>query len=258
MKRNSLATIATLILSFAAMASGAQAPGMDKAQFDAAIHDYLLTHPEVLLESVKAYDLHMKEVAQQKVRDNVRSHLAELTGSGHIVASKAADAAEVTVVEFFDYRCGFCKKAAGTVLDLAKTPGVKIIYKELPILGSDSLVAAQAALAAEKQGLYEKLHNAMLASPEPLTAAVIDKLARQAGLDLVRLKKDMASPEVNRELAANEELAQKLDIGATPTFVVGDELKSGALTTEAFRDLIASARQAPLGVASLNQPVVLK
>ena len=214
------------------------APAVSGDALTSAIHDYILAHPEVVLESVRAYDVRKREVAEEKVRDKVRAHMAELTQSEPGLPGKGAegksladkDAAPVTVIEFFDYRCGYCKKAADTVLGLEKMPGVRVVYKDLPILGGDCLIAAQAALAAGKQGGYDKLHNAMLASQAPLTAAAIEKLAAEIGLDVPRLKTDMRSPEVNAEIARNEQLAEALDVQATPTFVVGDQLVSGALT----------------------------
>lgn len=210
---------------------------------DAAMRAYILAHPEVILESVRAYDAHQKQIAADSVRENVRAHFAELTtGNAPTLVSKDTSATPVTVVEFFDYRCGFCKKAADTVLQLGSAPGVRVVYKDLPILGKDSMLAAQAALAARAQGGYEKLHNAMLASDAQLTPELIDKLAVDSGLDLARLKTDMKSPAVNAEIANNMDLAQKLNVEATPTFVVGDQLVSGAITPEAFQSLISTAR----------------
>lgn len=243
-------SLSTLLASFlpaqqlTAAASAPKPSAVAHADLDRAIHDYLLAHPEVVLESVRAYDVHQKQIAADKVRDKVRANLAELTsdGTAPVFTSSKASPAPVTVVEFFDYRCGFCKKTAGTVLGLGATPGVRVVYKELPILGTDSMLAAQAALAARAQGGYDKLHNAMLASDVPLTAPLIDKLAADNGFDVARLKTDMKSPAVNAEIARNLDLAQKLEIEATPTFVVGDQLVSGALTPQAFNALIETAR----------------
>lgn len=222
-------------------------------ELDTAIRDYLLAHPEVILESVRAYDAHKKQIAADRVRDNVRAHLAELTNAETPALTVAkTSVVPVTVVEFFDYRCGFCKKTASTVLGLGGTPGVRVVYKDLPILGSDSVIAAQAALAARAQGGYQKLHDAMLASEAQLTPALIDKLAVENGLDLVRLKADMKSPAVNAEISRNLDLAQKLNVEATPTFVVGDQLVGGALTPQAFKAMIDNARGSSNAVARVE------
>ena len=239
----------------AAAASGPISSAIAHADLDSAIHDYLLAHPEVVLESVRAFDAHQKQIAADKVRDKVRANLAELTSDGgRVQLSSKAAAAPVTIVEFFDYRCGFCKKTADTVVGLGATPGVRVVYKELPILGTDSMLAAQAALAARAQGGYDKLHNAMLASDVPLTASLIDKLAADNGLDVARLQTDMKSPAVNAEIARNLDLAQKLEIEATPTFVVGDQLVSGALTPQAFSALIETARGKKDATARVDAP----
>ncbi len=253
----SLSTLLTPLLSAQQIAAAAPTPSaVVRPDLESAIHDYLLAHPEVVLESVRAYDARQKQVAADQVRDKVRAHLGELTSDGASVSlSSSASAAPVTVVEFFDYRCGFCKKTAGTVLGLGATPGVRVVYKELPILGTDSMLAAQAALAARAQGGYNKLHNAMLASEAPLTAAVIDKLAEENGFDVSRLKTDMKSTAVNAEIARNLDLAQKLEIEATPTFVVGDQLVSGALTPQAFSALIETARGKKNATARAETPL---
>ena len=116
------------------------------------------------------------------------------------------------------------------------------------------MLAAQAAIAARAQGGYNKLHNAMLASDVPLTAALIDKLAAENGLDVARLKTDMKSPAVNAEISRNLDLAGKLQIEATPTFVVGDQLVSGALTPQAFSTLIETARSKKDATARAEAP----
>jgi protein-disulfide isomerase len=213
------------------------------AQIEQIVHDYLLSHPEVVLESVRAFDARAKVAEKQQVRDNINAHLNELYNNSPAVQSADKTASTVTLVEFFDYRCGYCKKVEGTVAELAKRPGVRIVYKDFPILGPDSLLAAQAALAAEKQGAYENLHRAMLASEAPLTQELIEKLAAEAGLNIAQLKKDMVSPEVSAQLARNRELAEKLNVQATPTFIVGGEMVSGALPAQAFQSLIDAARQ---------------
>lgn len=244
--------ISVLLLALSSLGSVrsfAQAPQPSQpssaAAMEQAIHDYLLAHPEVMLESIRNFDVHRKAVEQAQAQAKVRQNLSALRSNSP--ASSAATAAEpVTIVEFFDYRCGFCKKVQPTVAQLAARPGVRIIYKDLPILGPDSLLAAKAALAAEKQGGYARLHDALIGAAAPLTAGSIVEFATKAGLDAVLLKKDMESPEVNGAIQRNLALAEKLSIQATPTFVVGDQMISGALTPEAFDGLIKKAQAAPV------------
>lgn len=208
------------------------------------VRKYLLDHPEVILQSVQLFQQRQEEAKQQQVRATIAQHQRELTAdSGNPVAQGPAQAGEpVTVVEFFDYRCGYCKKTADTVSQLAKQAGVRVVYKDLPILGPESLLAAQAALAAAKQGKHDAFHDALLRNGAPLTPELLAELAVKAGVDPVQMKADMASPEVAATLVRNQELAAKLNIQATPTFVVGTTLVPGAIDAATFQALVQAAR----------------
>ena len=162
----------------------------------------------------------------------------------------------VTVVVFFDYRCWYCKKVDNQVLELAKKLDVRIVYKDFPILGPDSFLAAKAALAAGKQGAYHQFHHALITATTPLNDALIDQIAGDLKLDRERLKKDMASPEVSAEINKTMALAGTLGVQSTPTFVIGNNLLPGALTDDALQSAIAAARggQArPQSVADVGQ-----
>ncbi len=224
-------------------AAQAAAPTVESKQIEQIVHDYILKNPEVLLEAVRSYDQRMKEATKEQAREKVRTSSDELyhdTSPASKADNKSPDT--VTVVEFFDYRCGYCKEVEDVVTGLSQKPGVRIVYKDLPILGPDSLIAAQAALAAQNQGAYQSFHHSLLASPVELNKQAILDLAAHAGLDVAKLEKDMASPAIADTLKRNGELAAKLGVQATPTFVVGRELVSGALSAEAFRTLIDGAR----------------
>ena len=224
----------------------AQPKQVESKQIEQIVHDYILKNPEVLLEAVRSYDERTKEAAKEQAREKVRTSGDELyhdTSPASKADKESPDS--VTVVEFFDYRCGYCKKVEDVVTGLSQRPGVRIVYKDLPILGPDSLIAAQAALAAQNQGAYQSFHHSLLASAVELNKKAILDLAAHAGLDVARLEKDMASPAIADSLKRNGELAAKLGVQATPTFVVGQEVVSGALTPEAFRTLIDGARSQP-------------
>ena len=243
------ASLLTLAPTRASAQNSKSGPALGAASMDATIHDYILAHPEVMLESIRTFELHRRAAEQQQAQAKVRENLPALQADSP-ASSRVGTAQAVTIVEFFDYRCGFCKKVQPTVAELAQRANVRIIYKDLPILGPDSVLAAKAALAAEEQGGYQKLHDLLIASAAPLTDASIAELASRAGLDTVRLKKDMDSPEVNAAIARNMALAEKLSVQATPTFVVGEQMVSGALTPEAFENLIKTAQPASV-VASI-------
>ncbi len=208
-----------------------------------AIHDYIVAHPEVILDSVRAFAERNQAAAQKQKQDLVIANLPALHSDSPSIMAATTSGEPVTVVEFFDFRCGYCRKMAGAVSALGKTAGVRIVFKDLPILGPDSMLAAQAALAAEKQNAYEKLHDALFESAAPLTQGEIEKIAAKAGLDIERLKKDMLSQEVKAALNRNAEIADKLGVRSTPTFVVGQQLVAGAIEPQALTALIEKARQ---------------
>jgi len=233
--------ITFLVLLVATLAFG-QTP-IDPQAVEQIVKQYILQHPEVLLESVRNYQDRQQAAERQKSSQAVAAHRDELYGDPGTPAS--ANEATVTIVEFFDYRCGYCKRVQNTVETIAAAPDVRIIYKELPILGPESILAAKAALAAEKQGAYRKFHDALMASAGSITVESIEKLANSLGMDFERLKRDMQSPQINSKLTRNNELATALGVQSTPTFIIGGELVSGALGPDAFRSLIDKARQQP-------------
>ncbi len=149
---------------------------------------------------------------------------------------------EVTLVEFFDYRCGFCKRAAPAVTQLQKEDSrVRIVYKDFPILGEPSEMAAKAALASQAQGKHQAFHEALLGSKTEITKEELLRVAAQVGLDPNRLEADMANPEWQKVIDRNRALAKELGINGTPGFIVGTQLVPGALDVNGLKDLIARA-----------------
>jgi protein-disulfide isomerase len=149
----------------------------------------------------------------------------------------------VTVVEFFDYRCPYCKAVARDMIETLEAEGdVRIVFKEFPILGPDSQTAAKAALAADRQGKYLPFHQALMDHKGTLDRDAILDIAEELGLDLELLEVDMESPEVATVIARTLALAEALDIGGTPAFIIGDELVPGAVDMKTLKDLVAKAR----------------
>lgn len=211
-----------------------------RAPIEKIVREYILQHPEVLMESVQKYQERLKSAQKERAKEVV---IAKRTDLEQDPSSPVAGArGGVTVVEFFDYRCGFCKKAESTMTKLITDhPDVQFVFKEFPILGTDSLVAAKAGLASHKQGSYLKFHKALMALPGPVTMEAIDQLATNLGLDVAKLKTDMESPEILATIERNRQLAQQMGVTATPTFVVNSELIEGAIDTPALEKLIAQA-----------------
>ncbi len=203
----------------------------DRAAIEAVVRDYILTHPEILPEAMER--LQSKGAARQ-VADN-RGGL-ETPFPGAVLGNPRGT---ITLVEFTDYACGFCRQSVADVRALiAAHPDLRIVVRELPILSPASTEAAKMALTAAAQGKYAAFHDAMFAGSRP-DAASIAAAARTAGVDPAG-----AAAGVSEELANNLDLARKLGINGTPAWVVGDRLLVGAVGREALEKAIAEAREA--------------
>jgi protein-disulfide isomerase len=152
---------------------------------------------------------------------------------------------DVTIVEFFDTRCPYCRKLEPAMADLlARDHGVRLVYKDLPILGPPSVLGSKAVLAAERQNGYEKLRTAIMDGPPQTTKPTIQEAAVRLGLDWKRLERDMDSPAIQARIDANLKLAHSLGIAGTPALVIGDELIPGAVDLPELQKLVAAARDA--------------
>lgn len=249
----------TLLLAIAALASASAqtapgepphstppSPALSAEQTQAIerlIHDYLMHHPEVILDAVESLEQKRQDEAQQAAKSAITERRDDLLNdSDSPVAGNPQG--DVTIVEFFDYRCPYCKQVEPALTQLLKDDGkLRFVYKEFPILGPDSVVASHAALAARKQNKYHELHAALMRARGTLDEATVMKIATEAGLDATRLKADMSSPEVERTIARNIELAHALNITGTPGFVVGRQLVPGAVDLPTLKSLVADARK---------------
>jgi protein-disulfide isomerase len=242
-----------LALLLTAQTAAAQKPAQTEyhsKEFEEALRSYITNHPEVVMEAIQLFQTRQQAAKQQAAKDAVRAHQSDLLADP-LGSPANAQKDVVAVVEFFDYLCGYCRKMQSTVEKLANSPGIRIVYKELPILGPESLYASKAALAAAKQGYYEKFHQALMNSSAPITAETVDKLAAGLGMDLNQLKKDMESREVIASISQNSALAESLGIEGTPAFVVGKEVAPGAVSEQALQSLIDSERNKAKSVAAV-------
>jgi protein-disulfide isomerase len=150
---------------------------------------------------------------------------------------------KVTLVEFSDFACGFCRQSVGDIDALiAEHPDLRIVIRELPILSPDSADAARMALAAAEQGKYAAFHQAMFAAGRP-SAATIQAAAQSAGLDMVRAKATAGSPKIEAELQRNMEFARQLGFSGTPSWIAGDQIISGAVGKDRLTKAVAAARE---------------
>lgn len=236
-----------IALLAASVAFGQAKPQLEKAEIEKIVREYIMQHPEVVIDSLRAFQARAQLEAQQKAMDAVKARQAELfkgAAEPAIGPSEGKPADAVTVAVFFDYRCGYCRRVNPTILKVAQdNKNVRFVFKEFPILGPDSVLGAKAALAAHKQGGYLKFHEALIAQTGNITQESIDELAEKQGLNKDKLKADMASPEIAAAIAKNQELAEALGIGSTPTFVAGTQVVAGAQDIAGFNQMIAKARE---------------
>jgi protein-disulfide isomerase len=213
-----------------------------KAKVEKIVHDYLMAHPEVIKEALIA--LQAKEQAEQDASRNqaVAAHKDELMNdpATPVAGNPMGD---VTLVEFFDYHCPYCKAVAGPLQQLLQQDkGVRLVLKEFPILGDDSKLASRAALASVAQGKYWAFHQALLDHRGGFDLDTVKSIAKGVGLDPDRLAADMQSDKIPPLISANRKLADALDIGATPTFIINGEVVEGAVPLDALKVLIKKAR----------------
>lgn len=150
---------------------------------------------------------------------------------------------DVTIVEFFDTRCPYCRKLEPTMAELlARDHGVRVVFKDLPILGPASVLGSKALLAAQKQGGYEKLREAIMSAPPQTDEAMIQTAAQHLGLDWPRLEHDMADPAIQTRIDANLKLARSIGIEGTPALIIGGELIPGAVDGDELRSAVVKAR----------------
>jgi len=207
--------------------SGSITPAQ-KAEIETIIKNYLLTHPEVMIEVQSALEAKMEKVQAEKMQKALAENADEIfrSPSAPVAGNPKGD---VTIVEFFDYNCGYCKKALADLAGvIQKDKNVRVVMKELPILSKGSEEASRVALAAKLQGKYWEFHRAMMETQGQANEAAALRVAEKVGLDMPRLKKDMSSAEVKKEIADTRALAQKMGIQGTPHFLVGDRVVPGA------------------------------
>ncbi|MDO8289397.1 MAG: DsbA family protein [Parvibaculum sp.] len=225
----------TLAFGLACGASAGQAAEFNKTQTKAIeqiVRDYIVAHPEVLIEAMTSLDA-KEAAAKKKVQDSAISKNRDAIFNDPTSFVAGNPKGDVTIVEFFDYNCGYCKRAVQPLLDtVAKDGKVRLVLKELPILGPSSVTASHAALAAHRQGKYMELYKALYAHKGPLDDEAVFNIAADIGLDIKQLSKDMMDPAIAKIIAKNEKLAEALSISGTPSFVIGDRFYPGVQDTD--------------------------
>ena len=234
------------ILSATAMvplAASAEFSSEQRAEIVAVVREALKQDPTILRDAVSALQ------ADETARDKAGAH-AVLTSMREKLVTPADPVGgntkgDVTIVEFFDVRCPYCKKLEPEMVKLlAADKNVKLVYKDLPILGPASTLGSKALLAAHRQNAYEKFRDAVMQLPSDIGMASLEATAKKQGLDWIKLARDMEDPAIRAQLDANLELAHTLNIQGTPALIVGEEVVPGAVDAEEMKKLVAAARKA--------------
>jgi protein-disulfide isomerase len=203
------------------------------------VRDYLTKNPDMLVGALHAAEAKLDRDADAKTASLIAGHRQEIYDNPQTPVGGNPQG-KVTLVEFFDYRCPYCKETQPSLDKLeAKDPQLRVVYKEFPILGPVSVSAAHAALAAARQGKYEAFHRALMNAHGNLTDDTVFRIAESVGLDVAQLKHDMATPQINEAIEANMKLADALGINGTPAFVIGDQVVPGAVDMTGLKKLVA-------------------
>ena len=212
----------------AKLAEAAKFTPEQKQEIEQIIKSYLVANPEIFVEVQNALEAKLEKEQAEKLKVAIAENAREIYRQPDASIGGNPDG-DIAVVEFFDYNCGYCKRGLLDIVKLIESdPKVRVVFKELPILSKGSEEASRIALAARKQGKYWELHRAMLSSKGQLNEASTLQIAEKLGLDVAKLKADMASPEVKAEIEKSEALAKKMGVNGTPHFLVGDRAIAGA------------------------------
>lgn len=219
---------------------------IQRGDIEVIIRNYLLTHPEVLEEAMTELGKRQSAAEAEKHAAGVAKNADKIFNSprGVTVGNKDGD---VTMVEFFDYNCSYCKRAMSDMMELIKSdPKLKVVLKEFPVLGPSSVEAAQVAVAVRMQDAsgkkYLDFHQKLLSGRGAADKARAMAAAKEAGLDMARLEKDLASPEVRATLEENFKLAEAMGMNGTPSYVIGKQVVIGAVGVENLKEKIGIAR----------------
>jgi protein-disulfide isomerase len=235
---------AALILPVMLLAQAAAAAGFTAAQRDeivAIVRDALKTDPSILRDAIVALQAEEAQHNQDAARAAItKAGDALVTPADPVVGDPKGD---VTIVEFFDTRCPYCRKME-PVMDsfLAQDRNVRLVYKDLPILGPASLLGSKALMAAQRQNAYVKMREAVMKLPPDTTLGQIETTARSLGMDWPRLARDMDDPSIQLRIDANLKLARDLGIQGTPALVIGETLIPGAVDMADLRKAVADVR----------------
>jgi protein-disulfide isomerase len=242
-----IAAVAILAMTAAPPLAAQTFNDSQRGEIEKIVKDYLVAHPEVLQEALAELEKRQSVAETEKHKAAVKEYSQALFASTHQV-TLGNPQGDVTMVEFFDYNCGYCKRAMVDMLDLLKSdPKLKVVLKEFPVLGQGSIEAAQVAVAVRMQDKagkkYLEFHQKLLGGRGPADRAHALAAAKDVGLDVSRLEKDLQTDEVKATIEESMKIAEALGLNGTPSYVVGTDVVVGAVGLAALKEKIETARQ---------------
>ena len=208
---------------------------LNKDEINSLINNFILKNPQVIEKTLQNLNL-------ERSKKNFEIALTELRKIPNPKLSSTNS--DVTIYEFFDYNCGYCKSVVKTIMDiLSEDKKINFVFVEFPILSKQSYIAAKAALASKKQGLYNKFHLSLMKIKGRINEEKVFSTAKEIGLDIDQLKIDMNNPEIEQLLAKNREIAKLLNLNGTPAFIIGDIIYPGALNLNKLKEIIKKFRE---------------
>lgn len=253
------------ILSAAVIGLGAMGSGVavaqsfspeQKAEIEKMFKDYIMNNPEVLMQSVSAYQQKEEDKSRATAEQNLKGYMDYFL-NGNTLPMTGNPQGDVTLVEFFDYNCGYCKKAYSDILQiLQQDQNIRVVFQEMPILSPSSSTMSKIALAANNQGKYWDVHKALMDYRGGQNEAnILEMLAAKTelGLDMNKLKEDMASALIDSTINKNMKVAKDLGIRGTPGFIVGEQIYPGYIGIDGLKTAIADARKNKSGAPAAQQ-----
>lgn len=220
-----------------------ESPRQQGRDFEQGVRDYLIENPQVLVESLQRPQERQRTAQTDEIAQIITARSEEIFNDPTTPVGGNPQG-DVSVVEFFDYNCPYCRRVAPTLVEIEEDdPKLRLVYKEWPILGPNSDFAARAALASRSQGKYVEFHKALMLASGLVNESKVLEVAARVGLDVDRLKQDMEAREITALIERNRELARALRITGTPSFVIGNQMLRGAADAQVIRGYIRQARE---------------
>ncbi len=234
-----------LTTSFASAQNFADMSDAETEAFGAAVRAYLLENPEVIMEAVDILQQRQKQETANTDEQLVAQYADQLFNDGFSHVSGNPDGT-ITIVEFSDYKCGYCKRAYPEILQLIEgNPDIRFILKEYPILGAESVLASRAALSVlvnDGNDIYEKYHDALMRENGPLTELSLPMIAESVGADSAKMMETMNTPLITQMIQTNRTLGQQMQVSGTPTFVIGAQMLRGYVPLAGMQQIVDETR----------------